>query len=115
MKSNSPFVDSQTGMRYASFIERVSGEGSRAWDIHNRAEEMAKDGRDIILLSIGDPDFDTPPPIIDAVVESLRRGRAAEGMPPESTRRQRRASRIEVRNPRFAASCDFTLACPPFG
>ena len=75
MKSNSPFVDSQTGMRYASFIERVSGEGSRAWDIHNRAEEMAKDGRDIILLSIGDPDFDTPPPIIDAVVESLRRGR----------------------------------------
>ena len=77
MKSNSPFVDSQTGMRYASFIERVSGEGSRAWDIHNRAEEMAKDGRDVILLSIGDPDFDTPPPIVDAVVESLRRGRTS--------------------------------------
>ena len=75
MTSDSPFIDSQTGMRYAPFIERVSGEGSRAWDIHNRAEEMAKDGRDIILLSIGDPDFDTPPPIIDAVIESLHRGR----------------------------------------
>ena len=45
------------------------------WEIHDRAREMKDAGRDIIFLSIGDPDFDTPPPIVDAVVESLRQGR----------------------------------------
>ena len=68
-------LDGQTGMRYAPFVERTSGEGSRAWEIHDRAREMKDAGRDIIFLSIGDPDFDTPPPIVDAVVESLRQGR----------------------------------------
>ena len=68
-------VDPKTGLRYASFVERISGEGSRAWDIHDRAREMEQEGRDIIFLSIGDPDFDTPPPIVDALVDSLRRGR----------------------------------------
>jgi len=75
MLSETGIIDPKTGMRYASFVERVSGEGSRAWDIHDRAAEMEKAGRDIIFLSIGDPDFDTPAPIIDTVVESLRRGR----------------------------------------
>jgi len=68
-------LDGQTGMRYAPFVERTSGEGSRAWEIHDRAREMKDAGRDIIFLSIGDPDFDTPLPIVDAVVESLRQGR----------------------------------------
>ncbi len=68
-------VDPKTGMRYAPFVERTSGEGSRAWEIHDRAQQLKDAGRDIIFLSIGDPDFDTPPPIIDAVVDSLRQGR----------------------------------------
>lgn len=68
-------IDAKTGLRYASFVERISGEGSRAWEIHGRAQKMKDAGRDIIFLSIGDPDFDTPPPIVDALVDSLRRGR----------------------------------------
>ena len=32
-------------------------------------------GDDVIVLSIGDPDFDTPAPIVDAAVASLRGGR----------------------------------------
>ncbi len=62
MQPESHFVDSQTGMRYSSFVERISGEGARAWEIHDRARKMKDAGRDIIFLSIGDPDFDTPPP-----------------------------------------------------
>jgi len=68
-------LDSKTGMRYSSFVERTTGEGSRAWDMHDRANQLEKDGRDIIFLSIGDPDFDTPPPIVERVIESLRQGR----------------------------------------
>lgn len=61
-------------MRFSSFVERIGGEGSQAWEIHVRAVNRRRQGEDIILLSIGDPDFDTPPAIVDACVESLRAG-----------------------------------------
>lgn len=67
--------DSKSGLRYSPFVDRTTGAGSRAWEIHIRAEEMKAAGREIIFLSIGDPDFDTPPPIVDALIDSLRRGR----------------------------------------
>ena len=62
-------------MRYASLTSRLHGEGSRVWAVHERGSELQSEGRDIILLSIGEPDFPAPPPIIDALVDSIRRGR----------------------------------------
>ncbi|MDH3515011.1 MAG: aminotransferase class I/II-fold pyridoxal phosphate-dependent enzyme [Gammaproteobacteria bacterium] len=61
-------------MRFSSLTQRIGGEGARAWEIHNRAMKRARGGEDVILLSIGDPDFDTPPPIVDSCVASLRAG-----------------------------------------
>ncbi len=61
-------------MRYSSLTERISGEGARAWEIHNRAMKRVRSGDDVILLSIGDPDFDTPPSIVDSCAASLRAG-----------------------------------------
>lgn len=61
-------------MRYSSLTERISGEGARAWEIHNRAMKRVRGGESIILLSIGDPDFETPPSIVDGCVASLRAG-----------------------------------------
>lgn len=61
-------------MRFSSFVDRIGGEGSEAWDIHVRAVRRRRQGEDVILLSIGDPDFDTPPAIVDACVASLRDG-----------------------------------------
>lgn len=72
---STPSSDGRTGLRYARLVDRIAGEGSRAWDIHYRARELERQGRDVIMLSVGDPDFDTPPPIVDAVIDSLRRGR----------------------------------------
>ena len=46
--------DPVTGMRYAQFVERVAGEGSRAWDIHYRARDLEAAGRDVIVLSVGE-------------------------------------------------------------
>ena len=63
------------GVRYASLTSRLHGEGSRVWAVHERGYELQAEGRDIILLSIGEPDFPAPPPIIDALVDSIRRGR----------------------------------------
>ncbi|TXS91248.1 pyridoxal phosphate-dependent aminotransferase [Parahaliea maris] len=61
-------------MKYSSFTRKIGGEGAEAWDIHNRAVAMAGTGADVILLSIGDPDFDTPPAIVEAAVEAMRSG-----------------------------------------
>ena len=62
-------------MKFASFVDRIAGEGSRAWEIHSRAAHMKRDGRDVILLSIGDHDFDTAPHIIEAMAASAHSGR----------------------------------------
>ena len=76
MSPDTASVDSPPGLRFSQLVERIGGKGSRAWDIDFRARQLMAEGRDdIIILSVGDPDFDTPPPIVDAVVESLRQGR----------------------------------------
>ena len=62
-------------MRYASITTRIDGDGARAWKVHDLAVERMEQGDDIIALTIGDPDFATPPEIVDAMVASVRRGR----------------------------------------
>ncbi len=62
-------------MRYSSRIERLEGEASEAWVVHERGVERKLRGEDIYLLSIGDPDFDTPASIRKAAVSALGTGR----------------------------------------
>ncbi|UZE21713.1 aminotransferase class I/II-fold pyridoxal phosphate-dependent enzyme [Pseudomonas sp. B21-056] len=61
-------------MRYSALTQRITGEGAAAWQIHDRALAMREQGMDVLLLSVGDPDFDTPRAIVDAAVDSLRAG-----------------------------------------
>ena len=43
-------------------------------EISNRAKKMEREGIDVISLSIGEPDFDTPQHIKDACIDAIRRG-----------------------------------------
>lgn len=61
-------------MRYSGLTQRIAGEGAAAWHIHNRALELREQGVDVLLLSVGDPDFDTPLPIVQAAIDSLLAG-----------------------------------------
>ncbi|OLS60201.1 pyridoxal phosphate-dependent aminotransferase [Pseudomonas putida] len=61
-------------MRFSSLTQRIAGDGAAAWEIHYRALAMQAEGKDVLLLSVGDPDFDTPRPVVDAAVASLRGG-----------------------------------------
>ncbi|MGY4494760.1 pyridoxal phosphate-dependent aminotransferase [Pseudomonas sp. TE3610] len=61
-------------MRYSALTQRIAGDGADAWHIHYRALRLIEQGQDVILLSVGDPDFDTPSPIVEAAVHSLRAG-----------------------------------------
>ena len=61
-------------MRYSALTQRIAGEGAAAWQIHYRALELREQGVDVLLLTIGDPDFDTPRPIVLAAIDSLLAG-----------------------------------------
>ncbi|MEN5093895.1 aminotransferase class I/II-fold pyridoxal phosphate-dependent enzyme [Pseudomonas protegens] len=61
-------------MRYSALTQRIVGEGSAAWNIHYRALALREQGRDVLLLTIGDPDFDTPKPVVQAAIDSLLAG-----------------------------------------
>ena len=45
-----------------------------AFEVLNKARALERQGRSIIHLEIGEPDFDTPANIVDAAVDALRAG-----------------------------------------
>ncbi len=61
-------------MRYSQLTDRVAGEGAAAWDLHVEALTQKRAGKDVIILSIGDPDLDTPKAITEEAVRLLRNG-----------------------------------------
>ena len=61
-------------MRFSDLNRRIAGDGAAAWAIHYRALALQEQGQDILLLSVGDPDFDTPAPIVQAAIDSLLAG-----------------------------------------
>jgi len=55
--------------------ERMSRLGTEtAFEVLNQARVLERQGKDIVHLEIGEPDFDTPENIIDAAVNALRKG-----------------------------------------
>ena len=61
-------------MRYSSLVERIAGEGADAWVIHYAARAALERGEDVIMLSVGDPDLETPAPVLERAIERLRSG-----------------------------------------
>jgi len=58
-----------------SLSEKIAGIAPSATiEISNAAKRMAAEGIDVISLSIGEPDFDTPEHIKEACIDALRRG-----------------------------------------
>ena len=57
------------------FAERMARLGTEsAFDVLARAQALTAQGRDIINLGIGQPDFPTPPHIVEAAIGALRDG-----------------------------------------
>ncbi|WP_334174672.1 aminotransferase class I/II-fold pyridoxal phosphate-dependent enzyme [Pseudoxanthobacter sp.] len=61
-------------MRFSSRVEHIGGESVAAWNIHTAAKEAQRRGEDVIVLSVGDPDFSTPAPIVERAITALRDG-----------------------------------------
>src|ERR1700731_1898979 len=61
-------------MRYSPLVKRIAGDGADAWLIHYEARAAQERGEDVILLSVGDPDLETPAPVLERAIERLRGG-----------------------------------------
>jgi len=70
-------------MQYAERMQRLGTE--TAFEVLAKAKELEAQGKDIIHLEIGEPDFTTPPNIIEAAIQALREGQThyspAAGIP----------------------------------
>ena len=59
-------------MQFASRMKRLGSES--AFEVLARAKALEAKGRDVIHLEIGEPDFETPPHIVEAAIKALRDG-----------------------------------------
>src|SRR3954454_24641778 len=59
-------------MKLADRMSRIGTES--AFDVLARARNLEAQGRDIIHLQIGEPDFDTPSHVTEAGIQALRDG-----------------------------------------
>jgi aspartate aminotransferase len=69
--------------KIASRVSQLNGEGALA--VFSRAKELEKQGRSIIHLELGEPDFHPAAPVVDAVRAAVAGGRdryvATQGIP----------------------------------
>jgi arginine:pyruvate transaminase len=67
-------VKKEDALKFSTLVERISGEGADAWVIHSEARRALDAGEDVILLSVGDPDLDTPSAVVERAISCLRDG-----------------------------------------
>jgi arginine:pyruvate transaminase len=61
-------------MRFSALVQRVGGAGASAWHTHYEALAAQERGEDVIILSVGDPDLDTPAPVVERAIAQLLAG-----------------------------------------
>jgi arginine:pyruvate transaminase len=61
-------------VKYSNLVKRIAGDGADAWLTHYAACDARDRGEDVIILSVGDPDLDTPEPVLERAIEAMRAG-----------------------------------------
>jgi len=62
-------------VRFSPMVDRIAARGADAWSIQMEAVRLRDQGRDVIFLTVGDPDQAPPEPVIEATIDALRRHR----------------------------------------
>src|SRR5438128_6728103 len=62
----------QFRLRLARRMSRLGTE--TAFEVLNKARALERQGKDIVHLEIGEPDFDTPSNVVEAAVDALHKG-----------------------------------------
>jgi aspartate aminotransferase len=103
--------------KIASRVSQLTGEGALA--VFTRAKELEKEGRSIIHLELGEPDFHPAAPVVDALRAAVAEGRdryvSTRGIPPLRegiAEYLKRTRRLDVRPEQvlIAPGCKMALA-----
>jgi arginine:pyruvate transaminase len=62
-------------VRFSPLVDRIAGEATGAWRVHQEGVRRREAGQDVIFLTVGDPDQAAPEAVVDATIEALRRNR----------------------------------------
>ncbi|SLN50385.1 Arginine--pyruvate transaminase AruH [Roseovarius litorisediminis] len=62
-------------MKHTAITKRLAGLGGAKWEVYLKAKDLVAQGRDIIEMTIGEPDVPTPDTLIDAATDAMHRGR----------------------------------------
>ncbi|MCC6670832.1 MAG: pyridoxal phosphate-dependent aminotransferase [Planctomycetes bacterium] len=93
--------------------ERMNRLGTEtAFEVLARAKALAAQGRHIIHLEIGEPDFDTPANVIDAGIRALRSGQTHYGPAPGLPQLREAVARYVARTRRTQVSAEQVLVTP---
>ncbi|SPH24115.1 Arginine--pyruvate transaminase AruH [Defluviimonas aquaemixtae] len=62
-------------MNHSPILDRLAGLGGAKWEVYFAAQAMARAGRDVIDLTIGNPDVPVPDDLAEAAIAAIRAGR----------------------------------------
>ena len=68
-------TEKEASMKMSAVTERLAHLGGAKWAIHAQARALRAEGRDVIELTIGEPDVPTPPALVDVAVAGMKAGR----------------------------------------
>ena len=91
---------------------RLAQPGSDVWAVHYDALARQEQGDDIILLSVGDPDFNTPPEISDYVIQQINKGRTHYSPAAGETGLRQAIALLEAENTGLQISPDQVVVFP---
>ena len=97
-------------MKLAERMGRLGTE--TAFEVLAKARVLEREGRDIIHLEIGEPDFDTPENIVEAGVEALRGGHTHYGPSPGVMEVRERIAREISETRRISVTADNVVITP---
>lgn len=62
-------------MKTTDVMQRLAGLGGAKWDLHFKARELAAGGKDVIEMTIGEPDVPVPQSLLDTAARAMHAGR----------------------------------------
>lgn len=98
--------------RPSSRITGITPTGKDGWEVHFAAMTRRQAGEDIIMLSVGDHDFDTPSETVDACVRCVRAGFHHYTQLPGIPKLRQAMADVSTRSTGFAADKDEIIATP---
>ena len=96
----------------SSRISGISPSGKDGWEVHFAALSRRQKGEDILMLSVGDHDFDTPSETVEACVTAVRSGHHHYTQLPGLPRLREAMAKVATEATGVATTADEVLATP---